>query len=107
MEPITDKAGFDRVKALPAALLLKHGTRCPISANARTEVSSFAKSNPAVPVYSLDVTEHGELSRDVAQALGVHHESPQLVLLREGRPAWHTEHYEISADDIGHRLKAK
>src|SRR4051812_14044523 len=101
MEPITDKAGFDRVTALPAALLLKHGARCPISANARTELASFAKSNPSVPVYSLDVSEHGDLSRDVAHALGVRHESPQLLMLRGGRPAWHTEHYEINADDIG------
>ena len=106
MNPITDKAGFDRVVALPAALLLKHGARCPISANARTEVAAFAKSNPSVPVYSLDVTEHGDLSRDIAQSLGVHHESPQLFLLREGRAAWHTEHYDINAQDIGQRLKA-
>jgi bacillithiol system protein YtxJ len=104
MEPITDKSGFERVTALPAALLLKHGARCPISANARAEVERFTSSNRDVPAFSLEVTEHGDLSRDVAYALGVHHESPQLVLLRDGRPEWHMEHYDISAGDIEERL---
>lgn len=104
MEPITDQAAFERVTRLPTALLLKHGARCPISANARDEVTSFARSHPDVPVYTLEVTEHRDLSKDVAYTLGVHHESPQLVLLEQGRPAWHVEHYDISADDIEARL---
>lgn len=107
MEPITDQAGFDRVAALPSALLLKHGARCPISANARDEVTRFASSHPDVPVYSLEVTEHRDLSKDVAYTLGVHHESPQLFLLEQGKPRWHAEHYDISAQDIEQRLGAR
>lgn len=107
MEPITDQAGFDRVAALPTALLLKHGAHCPISANAREEVTSFASSHPDVPVYALEVTENRDLSKDVAYKLDVHHESPQLFLLEKGRPKWHTEHYDISASDIEARLGTK
>ncbi|MDB4884728.1 MAG: ytxJ [Gemmatimonadetes bacterium] len=107
MEPITDQAGFERVVALPAALLLKHGAHCPISANARQEVTSFASSYPDIPVYSLEVTEYRALSKDVAFTLEVHHESPQLFLLENGKARWHTEHYDISEHDIRKRLGAK
>ena len=106
MEPITDQAGFDRIAALPSALFLKHGARCPISANAREEVTSFAAAHPDIPVFSLEVVEHGALSRAIAGTLGVRHESPQLFLLEQGKAAWHTEHYDISADDIATRLHA-
>lgn len=106
MQPITDQAGFDRIAALPAALFLKHGARCPISANARDEVARFAAAHPAIPVFSLEVVEHGALSREIAGSLGVRHESPQLFLLERGKASWHAEHYDISADDIVSRLDA-
>jgi bacillithiol system protein YtxJ len=104
MEPITDQQGFERVAALPSALLLKHGARCPISANARDEVTSFVQAHPDVPVYSVEVTENRELSKDIAFSTGVHHESPQLLLLEQGKPKWHVEHYDISKADIESRL---
>lgn len=104
MQTITDQAGFDAVAALPRALFLKHGARCPISANARDQVGTFTTEHPDVPVYALEVVEHGALSRDIASALSVKHESPQLFLLRDGRPAWHMEHYDISAHAIAARL---
>lgn len=104
MQPITDQAGFDQLATLPIALLLKHGARCPISANARAEVTRFASAHPDVPVFSLEVVEHAMLSRDIAGALGVKHESPQLFLLERGASKWYTDHYDITADDIATRL---
>ena len=104
MQPITDQAGFDHLAALPIALLLKHGARCPISANARNEVTRYAAAHPDIPVFSLEVVENGMLSRDIAGALGVKHESPQLFLLERGTSKWHTEHYDITADEVASRL---
>ena len=49
MQPITDQAGFDHLATLPIALLLKHGARCPISANARNEVTRYAAAHPDIP----------------------------------------------------------
>lgn len=105
MQSITDQAGFDRLVTLPTALLLKHGAHCPISANAREELTRFAEARPEIPVFALEVTEHRTLSRAIALALAVRHESPQLVLLEQGRRRWHVEHYEISASDIEARLR--
>jgi bacillithiol system protein YtxJ len=105
MTPITDQAGFDKLATLPTALLLKHGAHCPISANARDEVGSFEKAHPDIPVYSLEVTENSSLSKTVAEALGVQHQSPQLLLLEQGRASWHREHYDIAQHEIESRLQ--
>jgi bacillithiol system protein YtxJ len=105
MTPITDQAGFDKLATLPTALLLKHGAHCPISANARDEVGSFEKAHPDIPVYSLEVTENSSLSKTVAEALGVQHQSPQLFLLEQGRASWHREHYDIAQHEIESRLQ--
>ena len=107
MQPITDREGFEHLTTLPACLFLKHGARCPISANARDEVTRFVAMYPRVPAYSLEVTENRELAREIAASLGVHHESPQLFLLQLGRAAWHVEHYDINSYDIGRRLAEK
>lgn len=106
MTPITDRAGFDKLATLPTALLLKHGAHCPISANARDELAAFENSHPGVPVYSLEVTENRPLSKSVAESLGVEHESPQLLLLEQGKATWHRAHYDISAHEIEGRLAA-
>lgn len=106
MEPITDQAALDRVTQLPSALLLKHGAHCPISANAREQVTAFAAAHPDVPVYALEVTEHAQLSRAAAERLGVRHESPQLIKLERGHVQWFTAHYDIEAGDIAERLRA-
>lgn len=107
MIPITDLAGWQALSALPCAILLKHGARCPISAHARDELTSFEEAHALPPVYVLEVTEHRELSQTVADAVGIEHESPQVILLRDGRPEWHATHYEIRADDVATRAASR
>ncbi|MDB4878988.1 MAG: hypothetical protein JWL60_434 [Gemmatimonadetes bacterium] len=104
MIPITDQAAWQKVAALPAALVLKHGAHCPISAHARDELTSFESTHREPPVYSLEVTAHGDLSRSIAQEIGVEHQSPQLLHLSNGRPKWHADHYDITADDVAARV---
>jgi bacillithiol system protein YtxJ len=96
MKQITTRSDLDAATALPMALLLKHGATCPISAHAREELSAFAAARPELPIYTLEVTEHRSLSDQAATQLGVAHESPQALLLHDGKPVWHAEHFDIS-----------
>lgn len=100
MQDVTTPADLDAVLAAPDALLLKHGAHCPISAAAREVVAEFAAAHPDRPIYRLEVTGHRALSDAAAERLGVPHESPQLFVLRAGRPAWYAEHYAITADAV-------
>jgi bacillithiol system protein YtxJ len=101
MKPLSSTEQFDEVvdQALPS-IVLKYGATCPISARARDEIAAFEERHPGLPVYGLDVTAHNRLSAHAADRLGVEHASPQVFVLRDGRPVWHAEHYDITEKSV-------
>jgi bacillithiol system protein YtxJ len=60
-----------------------------------------------VPVYFLDLISYRDISNTVADIFRVHHESPQLLLIKDGECIYETSHGEISMEDaveqIGNR----
>lgn len=89
-----------------SGVLFKYGASCPISANARREIESFLSANGegGAAIYGINVTTHGDVSRHVAERTGVEHESPQVILLRDGKPAWTATHWSITADALRDQL---
>jgi bacillithiol system protein YtxJ len=94
MHQIVTDADVAALLAAPLAILYKHSPICPASSFAYEEILAFRRVSP-VPVYLVDVIKHRPLSRDLAQRLGVVHQSPQAIVLRLGVPAWHRSHYDI------------
>ncbi len=45
----------------------------------------------------LDVIHHRDLSNWIAQHFGIRHESPQALVVRNGRDVWATSHSGITA----------
>ena len=66
--------------------LFKHSTQCPISAEALDEFQEFVKAHPesARFVY-LDLIAHRDVSNAIAERLNVEHQSPQFILLEDGK----------------------
>jgi len=67
-------------------VLYKHSTACGICDGAIEEVRAFEAQHPATTVYYLDLLEHRDVSNAIAQKLGIRHESPQAIVLRDGKP---------------------
>lgn len=81
-------------KNLPAACwVFKHSTSCPVSAQAAEEVRAMSTE---APIYWINVREQRDLSNWVAAQYGVAHESPQLILLKNGKAQSVWSHFEIS-----------
>jgi bacillithiol system protein YtxJ len=81
-------------KTLPdECVVFKHSTTCPISAHASQEVRAM---QTALPIYWINVREQRDLSNWVAEAYGIAHESPQLILIRGGRVVQSWSHYDVS-----------
>ena len=106
MNNLDSRTDLDALIGTDLAVLLKHGARCPVSARAREELNAFARSHPDIRIGSLEVTEHGDLSKHAAEQLGVEHESPQVFVIRSGKVAWHAEHYAITAISLDTQLKS-
>jgi bacillithiol system protein YtxJ len=85
-------------KKLPEnCLVYKHSTTCPISATAGQEVRAMKTD---IPIYWINVREQRELSNWVADAYQVTHESPQLILIRDGKPQKVWSHYEVNRTNV-------
>lgn len=80
-------------------LLFKHSTRCSISdmAKARLDRSNLSDSMDA---YYLDLIAHRPISQAIAERFGVHHESPQILLIRNGECILDASHNGILPAEI-------
>lgn len=76
-------------------VLFKHSTTCPISAKAFQEFQSFLADTDASAAV-VHVIEDRPVSLEVAEKLGIKHESPQVFVLKDGAVSFHTSHWKIT-----------
>ncbi len=92
------------ILAEPLAIIFKHSTQCPVSARAHQEVETFADAEPSRTVYKIHVIEDRALSNELEEMTGVRHQSPQLILLKDGVVVWHDAHFALTVDTITSRV---
>lgn len=79
-------------------LLFKHSTSCPISGRAFRHFQSYLETaDPQVSYHLITVQTDRPVSNEATTKLGVQHETPQAILIRDGREIWHASHFEITA----------
>jgi bacillithiol system protein YtxJ len=82
------------------SLIFKHSTRCSISMMAKRRFELDWDNLPTdMPLYFLDLIQHRDISSQVAQVFNVHHESPQLLLIKDGECILDQSHGEISVEE--------
>lgn len=101
MRRLRNEGEFEQALAEGRVCLFKHSTRCGASLRALREVSRYEETDGSAPVFLVDVIEERELSRTIADRLGIPHQSPQVILLSDGAPVWHASHGGISTDALG------
>jgi bacillithiol system protein YtxJ len=87
--------------------LFKHSLTCPISGAAHREYLQFLagqEGNGEATYTLLEVQNARPLSNEIAQRTGLRHESPQAILLRDGRAVWNASHYSIRAQALAAAL---
>ena len=87
-------------------LLFKHSTRCPISTFAQREYYKHLESadHERVHYTFLDLTAHRDVSNAIAARTGVEHQSPQAILLVDGKAVWSETHTAITAASLDSAL---
>ncbi|HUC92734.1 MAG TPA: bacillithiol system redox-active protein YtxJ [Paenibacillus sp.] len=102
---ITTLEEWEKLKAQSterSQLILKHSTRCPVSASALEEYDSYlaGKPNADADYYLVKVIEARPVSNQIAEDLGVTHASPQIILFKDGKPVWNTSHWSVTRKHI-------
>jgi len=82
-------------------LIFKHSTRCIISAMVLRELEANAeKLTELGHWYYLDLIANRDCSNKIAQELKVVHQSPQLIIVRNGVVLWDASHQAITPETI-------
>jgi bacillithiol system protein YtxJ len=88
----------ERSKELPQ-VIFKHSTRCSISSVAYQRLQK--SDTPAgIEFHLLDLISYRSLSNKIADDFGVHHESPQVLVIKNGECVYDDSHMGISMRDI-------
>jgi len=100
---------LDQLQEIKAATgysaIFKHSTRCSISMMARKRFEFDWTAIPeGIPLYFLDLIAHREISNTIAEIFEVRHESPQLLLIKDGECIYETSHGEISAEELAEQI---
>lgn len=81
--------------------IFKHSTRCGIS---RMVLNNFEKEfdleNGDVKMYFLDLIQFRGISNEIAARTSIWHESPQLLIIKNGEAVHHSSHSSISANTL-------
>lgn len=82
--------------------IFKHSTSCGISRMVKRnfEADIKAKSQVISKIYYLDLLANRDISNAIADTFNVKHESPQLIILKDGIVTSHSSHSNISAQVI-------
>ena len=84
-------------------VIFKHSTRCSVSRMALKQFENEFDSRDKVTPYFLDLIAHRNISNAIAHHFGVTHQSPQLILIKDGKAIYNVSHSDIDAGE----LKAK
>ena len=103
--PVPDVAALDALLGQSVAtpvVLFNHDRYCPISRHVARALGALAG-----PIALIDVTRQHELKRAVAARTGVAHESPQVIVVRDGRVTWSASHFAITANAVAHAVQER
>ena len=90
---------FEKSNEKPV-VLFKHSVTCPISSGVYYEVSEVEAD-----VNLVIVQKARHISNEIATKTGIRHESPQAIVLKNGKAVYHASHYDITAQDVENSLE--
>lgn len=86
--------------------IFKHSTRCSISdaAKSRLERQWDDSKAPNTSVYYLDLLNYRAISNAIAETFHVEHQSPQVIVIKNGKPVYDASHMNIQFENIKSKI---
>ncbi|MFM2231002.1 MAG: hypothetical protein RL607_2260 [Bacteroidota bacterium] len=96
--PLTDLKELDamiQASYTQPVLVFKHSTRCSISRMALRQFEADWNLEGKITPYFLDLLEYRPISNAIAERLGVVHQSPQVIVIKDGLAVYDASHEGI------------
>ena len=81
-------------------LIFKHSTRCSISRFALKQFESEFNFQDKISTYFLDLLNNRDISNEIAFRFNVQHQSPQVLLIKNGVVVYDASHSDIEAEEL-------
>ena len=91
---------IDNLSKQKPVMIFKHSTRCSVSAMALGRFERSYKEESSFEPFYLDLIANRDVSNEIASRYNVRHESPQAILIRNGKAIFDTSHMGISYDEL-------
>lgn len=109
LTPLHDVSALDAAIAESRerpVLLFKHSRHCGVSCGALDELNAHieAQTDHALSYKMITVQTHRGVSDAASERLGLRHETPQAILLRDGKVIWNASHFRITATHLDKAL---
>ncbi|SEQ53301.1 bacillithiol system protein YtxJ [Hyunsoonleella jejuensis] len=102
--PLNDLKQIDYIKqksSIKTQVIFKHSTRCGISSMVQRQfIEDYNFSEKELDLYYLDILNYRQISDEVGYAFQLIHESPQLLVIKNGELVAHASHGQINQVDL-------
>jgi bacillithiol system protein YtxJ len=105
--PLTNLAqlnDIENISNVKPIVIFKHSTRCSISRMALKQFEREYDLDETVDAFFLDLIAHRDVSNEIANRFNVYHESPQLILIKDGKAVYDVSHSDINAEALKNKL---
>ena len=85
---------LERSRTKPV-VIFKHSITCGVSAAVYQKMVDFEGE-----VALVEIQRARELSSEISNKTGIRHESPQVLILRNGQVVWDASHFQITSDAV-------
>jgi bacillithiol system protein YtxJ len=90
---------------LKGVAIFKHSTRCSISSAAWSKLQrQWLWDDTNLPLYYLDLLQFRFISNQIAEDFSVEHQSPQILIIKDGKCVYTSSHNGILAAEIKSEL---
>jgi bacillithiol system protein YtxJ len=100
--PLTSEDQLSEIVSRSSAkpqVIFKHSTRCSTSSMVLNRLER-AEPSSSVDFYYLDLIQYRNISAQIAEKFHVAHESPQILLIKNGKCTFDESHFAINMDEI-------
>lgn len=101
LEQTAQLEAIDRESEARPVAIFKHSTSCGISHHVKDGLMQAWDFAPdEIGVYYLDLLQYRPVSNAVMTHYGVQHQSPQLLLIKNGKAVYHASHQAVSVPEL-------
>lgn len=82
-------------------VIYKHSRSCGVCYISRNSLEKMEDDiRESIDLYMVDVIRDRPISKYISEKYGIRHESPQMLIIKEGEVIWHGSHYKVKLDNL-------